>query len=82
MNRELKPETNNFEDIYGYYEIFVNELSRTSPYSDVEACENPKGHNIAKNPFCITQIRIRIKILSKRLTMLNIIRKNKKLWGK
>ena len=34
----MKPETNNSEDIYGYNTIFDNELSRTFPYGDVEAC--------------------------------------------
>ena len=42
-NHELKPETNNFEDIYGYYAIFDNDLSRTSPHSDVEACYKTQG---------------------------------------
>ena len=37
-NHELKLETNNSEDIYGYNTIFDNELSRTFPYGDVEAC--------------------------------------------
>ena len=42
-NHELKPETNNFKYIYGYYEIFDNDLSRTSPHSDVEACYKIQG---------------------------------------
>ena len=42
-NHELKPETNNFEDIYDYYAIFDNDLSRISPYSDVEACYKTQG---------------------------------------
>ena len=37
-NHDLKPETKNFEDIYGDYSIFDNDLSITSPYSDEEAC--------------------------------------------
>ena len=37
------PKTNNYEDIYGYYAIFYNHLSITSPYSDVEACYKTQG---------------------------------------
>ena len=42
-NHELKPETNNSKDIYGYYAVFDNDLSITSPYSDVEACYKTQG---------------------------------------
>ena len=42
-NNELKPETNHFEDIYGYYAIFDNDLLITPPYSDVEACYKTQG---------------------------------------
>ena len=42
-NNELKPETINFEDIYGYYENFDNDLSRKYPYSDAEACLKTQG---------------------------------------
>ena len=49
-NHELKPETNNFEDIYGYYAIFDNDLSKTSPYSDVEACYKTQVSQYLKNP--------------------------------
>ena len=42
-NNELKPETNNFEDIYGYDGIFDNDLSIASSYSDVKACYKTQG---------------------------------------
>ena len=32
----LEPKSKNFEDIYGYYEVFENNLSRTSSYDDIK----------------------------------------------
>ena len=37
-NHELKPETNSFEEFFGYYESIENDISRIPPYSDVEEC--------------------------------------------
>ena len=37
-NHELKPETNNSKDIYVYYAILINNLSKTPPYIDVKEC--------------------------------------------
>ena len=42
-NNELKPETINFEDIYGYYAIFNNDISIISPYSDAKGCYKTQG---------------------------------------
>ena len=82
-NHELKLETNNSEDIYGYYAIFDDDLSKTPHNSDVGACYKTQGSQYCqKGPFCITQIRIRIKMPRKRLTLINSIGKQKKLWIK
>ena len=42
-NSKLKPKSNNFEDIYTYYEVLGDELSRISPNSDVEASYNVRS---------------------------------------
>ena len=81
-NHELKPETNNSKDIYGYYAIFDNDLSRTPPYSDVEACYKTQGSQYRQKFLLYHPDNNQDKTSEEMLTLLKIIVKHKKLWKK
>ena len=64
-NHELESKTTNFQYIYGYYAILIMTFQEHPLIVIWKRVKKAKDQSIAKNTFCITQIRIRIKLTRK-----------------
>ena len=80
INHDLKPTSDNFEDIYGYYKTIHESLSRTSSYDDIDSRYKSQKKEYRRNCLLFYPDKNLSESPQKKLFLLRNIKKQSHLW--